>query len=68
MIRGGSEKDKAREEQTAPSATPRALAHKRRVFVSSILMLFNICFSLDLIDMLLFLCAYQVVRTVQYRR
>ena len=58
----GSEQDTAREEGTAPSAPARASAHKRRVFVS----LDYICdvpyFSLELIDVL-FLCAFQVVRT-----
>ena len=66
-VRGGSEQDKAREEGTAPSAPARAPAHKRRVlvFLDSCVVTY---FSLVLIDVLLFLCAYQVVRTVQYSR
>ena len=67
-VRGGSEQGKAREEGTAPSAPGRASAHKRRVFVS-----LDFCvvtyFSLEeLIDVLSFLCAYQVVRAVQPSR
>ena len=64
-VSGGSEQDRAREEGTAPSAPAGASAHKRRVFVS----LYSCCvvpyYSLELIDVL-FLCVYQVVRTVEY--
>ena len=61
-VRGGSERNKSREEGTAPSAPAQASAHKTRVIVP-----LDFCvvsyFSLELIDVLLFLCAYQVVRT-----
>ena len=66
-FRGGSEQDKPREEEIAPSAPARVSAHKRRVFAS---LEFRVVpyFSLELIDMFLFLCAYHVVRTVQQSR
>ena len=62
-VRGGSEQGKAREEGTAPSAPARASAHKRRVFVFLDYTCVVPYFSLELIDVL-FLCVYQVVRTV----
>ena len=65
--RGGSERNKSREKGTAPSVPAQASAHKTHVIVP-----LDFCFvpyfSLELIDVLLFLCAYQVVRTVQYSR
>ena len=60
----GSEQDKARGKKTAPSAPARDSAHQRRVFVSLNYSCVDPYFSLELIDVL-FLCAYQVVRTVQ---
>ena len=64
-VGGGSEQDRAREEGTVPSAPARASAHKRRVFVSLDFCWLVPYYSLELIDVL-FLCVYQVVRTVQY--
>ena len=64
-VRGGSEQDRTREKGTAPSAPARASAHKRHVFFSLDFCCVVPCYSLELIDVL-FLCVYQVVRTVQY--
>ena len=47
--------------------------HERRLTKGAyslplIFVLFHICFSLELIDVLFLLCAYQMVRTIQYSR
>ena len=64
-VRGGSEQDRTSEEGTAPSAPARVSAHKRRSFISLVFCCVVPYYSLELIDVL-FLCVYQVVRTVQY--
>ena len=63
-VKGRSEQNRARKEGTAPSAPARASAHKRRVFVSLDFCVVVPYYSLELIDVL-FLCVYQMVRTVQ---
>ena len=62
-VRGGSDHDNAREEGTAPSAPAQASVHKGRVFVSLGSCVVP-CFSLVLIDVLLFLCIRWYVQSV----